>query len=266
MNLASVVREFHRRDTVLARAAALMAFGFAACAVIAPFDARLILGINPWIKPMKFFLSVSIFLATMAWFMGEADPRHARRLALVRWTLTLMMVGELAFIAMQAARGTTSHYNNRSVFDGIVFGLMGLMITINTAAVAAFIGALRREIPSSRAGYLWGVRLGLATFVVGSLLGFVMVANNAHSVPRPDGGPGLPFVNWSTTVGDLRIAHFIGLHSLQALPLAGFLLDRSTAATPGARRGVVSAAALAWMAVVALALVQALRGHPLIGL
>ena len=92
---------------------------------------------------------------------------------------------------------------------------------------------MRRDTPPERAGYLWGVRLGLAVFVVGSLLGFVLVANQGHSVPGPDGGPGLPFVNWSLDRGDLRIAHFIGLHALQALPLLGFAARSDRGRTGG---------------------------------
>ena len=34
-------------------------------------DTRQILGINPWIKPMKFMISIAIFLWTVAWFMPD---------------------------------------------------------------------------------------------------------------------------------------------------------------------------------------------------
>ena len=262
MSIAAVFAELQRRDRVLAFGGWLMVAGLLAAAVAFAFDTRLILGINPWIKPIKFLSSIAIFLWTMAWFMAETDARHRGRLARIRWTMMLTMVGEIVLISMQAARGTTSHFNIRTPFDAAVFNAMGLMIVANSLAAAWFLTTLR-PVTSDRAGYLWGIRAGLAVFVLGSFEGFMMVAHMGHAVPGPDGGPGLPFVNWSTTGGDLRIAHFLGLHALQVLPLVGAAADRVWAATP-ARHRLVQTAALLWLAAFVTLVVIALAGRSLL--
>jgi hypothetical protein len=83
-------------------------------------------------------------------------------------------------------------------------------------------------------------------------------------VPGPDGALGLPFVNWSVDGGDLRVAHFIGLHALQGLPLLGYVLDQRRRLTTTCRRTAVGSVAAVWVAAMGLALLSALRGQPLL--
>jgi len=220
-------------------------------------DSRTILGVNPWIKPLKFFVSVLIYLLTVAWLLKEIPS--GRLGAAIGWAIAISMVVENACIAMQSARGVRSHFNADSPFDIAVFAIMGSFIVLNSVAMAVLLLATLRAQPHLASGYLTGIRLGVFLFLLGSAEAVFMLARQSHTVGGPDGGPGLPFVNWSTKFGDLRIGHFIGLHALQALPLAGWLIDRW--AIPHAPLAVVAAAAL-YCAVFALLTLQALAGKP----
>ena len=59
-----------------------------------------------------------------------------------------------------------------------------------------------------------------------------------------DGGPGLPFVNWSIIAGDLRIAHFIAIHAIQIVPLFAYILSQM-APIPAVKHRRIAVAALA---------------------
>jgi hypothetical protein len=218
-----------------------------------PLDHRLILGINPWVKPVKFDVSSLFFLWTMAWYLGQLpSTKKVHRLG---WAMAISIVVENVLISMQSARGTTSHFNGTSVFDGAVFGLMGLFIVVNTVAVVWTLVCYFRDAPALSPALLTGARLGLILFLVSSADGLAMVAHGAHTVGGPDGGPGLPFLTWSTKFGDLRWAHFIGMHGLQALPLTGYLLGR---------RAWVTGVFAAMLAIVGFTLLVALQGRPLL--
>jgi hypothetical protein len=186
----------------------------------------------------------------------------------VRWVIGAAMIVEIACIIMQSARGVPSHFNDATVFDRMIFGVMGTTILINTIVMVVFFAIIRRDTPPRRAGYVWGIRLGVLIFLLASAEGAIIVANNAHTVGAADGGPGLPFVNWSTQSGDLRIAHFFGMHAMQVLPLVGFILDRSLPrrsswVTPG---NLVIATSILWVAAMSGLLLMALRGQPLLAL
>ena len=52
-----------------------------------------------------------------------------------------------------------------------------------------------------------------------------MSAINNHNIGGGIGQAGLPLLNWSTLFGDVRVAHFFGIHSLQVIPLFGYFVS-----------------------------------------
>lgn len=256
--------ELHRRNPVLSwmgwANVALLIVALAA----APFDSRAVTGINPWIKPMKFAVSVAVFLFTMGWLL-EHVKRYRRTARVVSWGVAFVFAVEQACIFMQAARGTASHFNVRSsTFNAAVFALMGLMIVVNTALVLVTLFLFFRRTEPLAPAYLLGIRLGLLIFVAAGLQGFAMTSQLAHTVGAPDGGPGLPLLGWSTRAGDLRIAHSLGLHALQVLPLVGYAFSRRTASERTHQVAYTVAFAAVYAAAFALLFWQAMLGRPLL--
>ena len=263
----TVLNELRYRDAALFWIGCGMLLTLVVVTLLSISDSRLILGINPWIKPMKFLTSITIFLWSVAWFMPETVDRPRLR-AIVRWVIGPAMIVEIGCIIMQVVRGTTSHFNIATAFDGMVFNIMGQTILLNTLAMVLFACIIRRDTPPMRTGYLWGIRAGVAIFLLASLEGVIIIVNGSHTVGAPDGGAGLPIVNWSTQHGDLRVAHFFGMHAMQALPLIGFLMDHvgNPFAGVAIRRNLVLAAGIIWVAVMGGVLMMALQGRPLLAL
>ena len=266
MSARELIGEVYRRDRVLAATAWLHVLLLVLMICVAFFDGRTVTGLNPWIKPSKFAVSIAVYTFTLAWFMPYLS-RYRRTVALISWGTAFVFVGEMACVISQAARGVPSHFNISTAYDAGVFGLMGLLITFNTLLVIITLLLFFGKTAPLAPAYLWGIRLGLLLFFLASIEGMAMIGQMAHTVGQPDGGPGLPFVNWSTRAGDLRVAHFLGFHALQILPLAGYSFSRWK--TIDVRRRPVAytfALALVYFAVFTLLFWQATRGRPLLSL
>ncbi|HEV2801178.1 MAG TPA: hypothetical protein VGW12_11815 [Pyrinomonadaceae bacterium] len=264
MSARELMREVYRRNRVLASVGWLHVALLVLFAVFALFDGRSITGVNPWLKPSKFAVSIAVYTFTLAWFMPYL-AHYRRTVRFIAWGTAFVFVGEMVCIISQAARGVPSHFNVSTAYDASVFSLMGMLIVFNTALVLlTFLLFFGRTAPLAPA-YLWGIRLGLLLFLLGSLEGFAMVNNMAHTVGQRDGGAGLPFVNWSTRAGDLRVAHFLGFHALQILPLAGYSFARWQGSA--VRRHAVLcvvALGLVYFAAFTLLFWQASAGRPLL--
>ncbi|RMG57583.1 MAG: hypothetical protein D6722_24740 [Bacteroidetes bacterium] len=226
-------RGLAQRFPLLAYSSAGMLAGFVITLLLMQVDPRTVLGINVWIKPAKFLLSGGIYLATMTWILGLLESwRPARIQRLGRW-LAGLLTFEIALIVMQGARGVQSHFNVATPFDGIIFGLMGIIIALATVIMGYVGWVLWTQPLSIDRPMLWALRLGVLLFLLASIEGGYVSQHLSHAVGVADGGTGLPFLNWSTEGGDLRIAHFLGLHGLQVFPLLAFSLRKRTLkATP----------------------------------
>jgi hypothetical protein len=222
---------------------------------ISIWDDTRVLGSNAWYKPIKFSLSTTLFSWAMAWFLFYlAKPEFT---TFFSWSVILLLGFEILYITLQASRGEMSHFNISTGLTSNLYSLMAIAATLVTlltawAGVEFFRGTFN-DLPDH---YLWSIRCGILLFVVFSLQGFVMGSANSHIIGGEMGGEGIPFLNWSLLFGDLRIAHFIGMHALQVIPLLSFYLLKSTRFT------LLFAALYGLMAIVTL--VQALQGKPLL--
>lgn len=244
----------------------LFFFGLLMLALMLPaalalgLDERTLRGVSVWVKPLKFMAAVSMLALTTAWFVGhlEAKVRQGRWVRLL--TVTLIATGgfEVAYITLQAALGQASHYNVGDAFHGAMYTLMGIgaMLLTSTQLLLAVL-IWRHALPQLAPAYRLAVVLGLAlTFVLGASVGAVLGG------VQPPAGPGLPVLGWSTVAGDLRVAHFIGIHAGQVLPMLGAVAVLLR--LPRART-VVALSALVWTVLWGVSFSAALVGRPLLG-
>lgn len=248
-------------DTLKEKNEALFFFGacMLAGALVMVFliflSSRQVMGINAYVKPMKFFLSTWLLVWSMGWYLQFLDNTSA-----VRWFSWVTILGlgyEMLIICLQAFRGKQSHFNIQTPVDHALFTSMGLIITIFTLWLG-YVGILffrqsQFTIPDT---WVWGIRLGIMMAVIFAFEGGLMGSRLQHGVGGPDGGKGIPFLNWSTTHGDLRVAHFLGLHALQIIPLFAVFIARNITQ--------VVAFATAFLLLALWVLWQALSGKPLL--
>jgi hypothetical protein len=241
-------------------------------------DPRIVTGAPAWLKPAKFAASIAIYTLTLAWVFAYL-PAWTRTRRIVSRTTVVVMLVEWAIIALQAWRGTTSHFNISTPLDATLFSVMGAAIVVQTFTSVAVAVALWRERFEDRA-LGWALRLGMTITIIGAFSGGLMTrpttgqveqlrAGNTvtivggHTVGAPDGGAGLPGTGWSAEHGDLRVAHFVGLHALQAMGLLAIVLGRRRV-PEGARARVMIVAGASYAMLFALLAWQALRGQSIL--
>ncbi|ESQ88256.1 hypothetical protein ABAC460_16485 [Asticcacaulis sp. AC460] len=245
----------------LTATAVVLAACFLAFSVAQAFDFRLVEGINVWIKPAKFALSLAIFAATQAVYLHFVQPQRQSKwpMAFVQWGLIAPAAFELGYIVFQAAQAQPSHFFVSDAFHGLMYTLMGVAaVTIMLTLVPVAYEIVRHPV----AGTPGHMRFALAVAPMFSVILVVVTAGymsmtEGHSVGAVGGS--FPLFGWNRAGGDLRVAHFFSLHIHQVLPLGALLVG---GLPPVLRWSAVIAGTVAYTAFCLWTFTEALAGRP----
>lgn len=197
--------------------------------VFAKTTSTQVYGVNAWYKPLKFALSTFTYAWAMAWYCSYLPNFNVK---LFNWIVIILLGFEIVYIALQAAKGQLSHYNTSTPLHSLLFSMMAIaasLVTLYTAYVCLlFFNGTFEILPDY---YVWSIRMALLLFVVFSFEGFAMGARLSHTVGAMNDNSNLFILGWSKTFGDLRVAHFIGMHALQVLPIISYYLLKNTKMT-----------------------------------
>lgn len=255
-----MIRKILLRNKTLYWLGAIHFILFMGLLLYAPFNTMVVLGINSVIKPMKFALSIWVFSWTMALILHYVHAVHKvknySRAAAVAFGF------EQLAITSQALRGELSHFNKTTPFNSILYALMGVFIvsiTLWTAYMTyIFIKQKTCMLPPT---IVLSIKIGLIYCVIFSLFGGYVSGLEGHTVGAKDGGEGLWFLNWSKAFGDLRVAHFFGIHSLQIIPVFGILAEEISTDSHLSVKAVWLFS-LAYLSYILFTMVQGLMGLP----
>jgi hypothetical protein len=249
-------------------------------------DDRMIVGESIWLKPAKFGFGMGVYGLTLAWLLSKL--RKGRRIGW--WLGTVFAVAgllDVGAVAYAAANGTFSHFNDntdsvaKTVQTVFSFGIMPLLLT--TLAIAILVLIQRTGDRALTRALRAGLGLALASMIVAIWLssssgdmprtvtdanGHQVSMTGGHGIGDPD-GTGMPITHWSTTGGDLRPPHFVGMHAIQVLLLVTAILTvlatrRRWLRDERVRARLVGVAALGYTGVFAVLTWQAKRGQSVI--
>ncbi|WP_129791131.1 hypothetical protein [Sphingosinicella sp. CPCC 101087] len=221
-------------------------------------------GVNVWVKPAKFLSSVGIFTLTAAWLFGyiRTERRRSRPMRATVGLILLASTFELVWIIWQGSRGLESHFNEDTTFYALMYALMGIfsvLLVATTLPLAWEIG--RRPAAGLSGDFIAALVIGLVlTFALGGGFGIAIAANGGHSVGAEAGAA--PLFGWNRSGGDLRIAHFVGIHAEQAIPILA-AVAAGVGLTLRARWAVLIAGSLLWAGLAFALYAQAAAGRPL---
>lgn len=248
--------------------AATIGFGvaFAATLLAQRFDARQLGSENVWAKPAKFALSLALHFATIALASSLLGPGWQDNAGMTALAIVTTVCGilELAYIALQAGRQLPSHFYVGTPLYAALYAAMGIgaVVIVLGAGVVGAIAWLDPAVPLAEP-----LRSALGVGLVGGTILTLITAlrlgsNMSHAIGVEAAVPlRMPLTGWSLTRGDLRPAHFLATHMMQAVPVVGLVASWVLPPTSGLVVVWVFGAVWTWVTLATFRL--ALTGRPL---
>lgn len=254
--ITEVLRAARRASPLLFWSAIIMFAGMLSSYVLLTVDPRLFNGVSVWEKPAKFALSLGLLMLTVAWAMSLLE-KPAAGVVLSARLLVLASAFEIVYVAFRSARGEASHFNTSTPIASAMYAAMGIGAVTLTFA-SGFVGwRVWQQHSVTQHGQVMrkaaGLGLMLATVLATLTAGYLSSLGSHWIGGDQSDTTGVGFFHWSTTGGDLRVSHFIGLHAMQFLPLAALT----------GRQSVMWCAAAVCVAATGVTFLMAINGMPL---
>ena len=233
------------------------------CLIAGIFDDRTFNGVSVWSKPIKFGLSVGVYFITLVWFATFLSKETLTSNA-GKWLVAIPLIAgvvETIYIAVMAGLGLASHYNFSSSFTSIMYAVMGVGAW-SMVLVLPWMGYLIAKQNPITHPLIFAIVIGLCvTLILGGGFGNYLSSNGDHWVnATPTDANGLWLFNWARDGGDLRVAHFFGMHAMHAFPLFALLLPRNWGEKH--KLGVLSGFIICYVGLSAGTFIQAINGQP----
>lgn len=261
-----MIAQLFDRNATFGIATALMA-GLSLLSLTAmAFDSRSISGVNVWLKPVKFELSLLVYFATLVWCSQwiPAALQEQRLFQFYNAIIVCLAVIEMIWIIGAAASGQASHFNTEQPLLAAVYPLMGIVAIALLSATLTYgvlIVATTTDVVGER---FWRHAIGaslIATFALTAFTAGYLASSGGHGVgaaAQTEVSSGL--LGWLREAGDLRVAHFFAMHTMQLVPLAIWVIVLLTPVSQSL--ALVYSVLLLYTALVAMTFFQALAGKP----
>ena len=240
---AEIAGTFAREPGLTAIGLAGLAVG-SVCLVAVAALGRSIAPEGKLLDAATFTFGVGVFMLTMALVVPLADCSDGAGRC-VRSGFYILAVYGLTVESVQAFRGLDPRFSDAGgpidVTIGAVFGVTALIMTAATVVLARRF--FRADVLADRPALRSGIRFGFVAVLLSFAIGILMSALSGRT---------------TATGGNLLPAHALGVHGIQAMPVAALLI----AAAPRIRDPavLVGVAGIGWLLACVAALVQALVG------